>query len=211
MAIPTEPIGSIPRSANLLAAMSAHAAGRISRTELHAVEEHALRDTIARFEETGSPVITDGEQTKPSFATYPLAGLKNLAADGVVIPFADGHPRQLPRLTAGPFRYRVLAVTYLKAAQGCTLRPLKQAVISASALSLLYPQSGLPGYVREAFVEDLAMEAERDIRECLEAGAACVQVDFTEGRLALKLDPSGALLNSFIDLNNRLPFLVSSD
>ena len=204
MAIPTEPIGSIPRSANLLAAMSAHAAGRISRTELHAVEEHALRDTIARFEETGSPVITDGEQTKPSFATYPLAGLKNLAADGVVIPFADGHPRQLPRLTAGPFRYGVHAVTYLKAAQGCTLRPLKQAVISASALSLLYPQSGLPGYAREAFVEDLAMEAERDIRECLEAGAACVQVDFTEGRLALKLDPSGALLNSFIDLNNRV-------
>ena len=34
------------------------------------------------------------------------------------------------------------------------------------------------------------------------AGAFKVQVDFTEGRLALKLDPSGALLNSFIDLNN---------
>jgi 5-methyltetrahydropteroyltriglutamate--homocysteine methyltransferase len=29
-----------------------------------------------------------------------------------------------------------------------------------------------------------------------------VQVDFTEGRLAVKLDPSGQLLNSFIDLNN---------
>jgi 5-methyltetrahydropteroyltriglutamate--homocysteine methyltransferase len=29
-----------------------------------------------------------------------------------------------------------------------------------------------------------------------------VQVDFTEGRLAVKLDPSGYLLNSFIDLNN---------
>jgi 5-methyltetrahydropteroyltriglutamate--homocysteine methyltransferase len=29
-----------------------------------------------------------------------------------------------------------------------------------------------------------------------------VQVDFTEGRLAVKIDPSGHLLNSFIDLNN---------
>jgi len=29
-----------------------------------------------------------------------------------------------------------------------------------------------------------------------------VQIDFTEGRLALKVDPSGYLLNSFIDLNN---------
>ena len=29
-----------------------------------------------------------------------------------------------------------------------------------------------------------------------------VQIDFTEGRLAVKLDPSGNLLHSFIDLNN---------
>jgi 5-methyltetrahydropteroyltriglutamate--homocysteine methyltransferase len=33
-------------------------------------------------------------------------------------------------------------------------------------------------------------------------GAHKVQIDFTEGRLAVKLDPSGRLLNSFIDLNN---------
>ncbi len=29
-----------------------------------------------------------------------------------------------------------------------------------------------------------------------------MQIDFTEGRLAIKIDPSGELLNSFIDLNN---------
>jgi 5-methyltetrahydropteroyltriglutamate--homocysteine methyltransferase len=29
-----------------------------------------------------------------------------------------------------------------------------------------------------------------------------VQIDFTEGRLSLKLDPSGALLRQFLDLNN---------
>ena len=204
MPIPTEPIGSIPRSPELLEAMRAHAAGQISDERFHAVEEAALRDTISRLEATESPVITDGEQSKPSFATYPLVGLENLAADGVTIPFADGHTRQLPRLTGGPFRYGVHAVTYLKAAQQHTQRPVKQAVISASALSLLYPQSGLNGYPREAFLEDLIQEAERDIRESLEANAACVQIDFTEGRLALKLDPSGVLLNTFIDLNNRV-------
>jgi 5-methyltetrahydropteroyltriglutamate--homocysteine methyltransferase len=202
--LPTEPIGSIPRPTDLLAAMSAHAAGRISSEQLHATEEAALRDTIALLERTGSPVVTDGEQTKPSFATYPLSGLSNLAAAGVVIPFADGHTRQLPKLTAGPFHYGTHAVTYLRAAQKYARRPLKQAVISASALSLLYPQVGLPGYSREAFLEDLVKEAARDIRECLDAGAACVQIDFTEGRLALKLDPGGGLLNSFIDLNNRV-------
>jgi methionine synthase II (cobalamin-independent) len=204
MPIPTEPIGSIPRPLQLLHAMKEHSAGRISDEELQAAEADALRETITRFEETGSPVITDGEQTKPSFATYPLAGLTNLVPDGAVIPFADGHTRQLPRLAAGPFKYAVHAVTYLRKAQQYANRPLKQAVISASALSLLYPAEGLPGYPQETFMRDLLDEAERDIRECLEAGAVCVQVDFTEGRLALKLDPSGGLLKSFIGLNNRV-------
>jgi 5-methyltetrahydropteroyltriglutamate--homocysteine methyltransferase len=202
MPIPTEPIGSIPRPPQLLAAMAAHGTRQISDEQLHAAEQAVLRDTISRLEATGSPVITDGEQTKPSFATYPLSGLENLAADGVTIPFADGHTRQLPRLTKGPFRYGVHAATYLKAAQRYAHRPVKQAVISASALSLLYPQSALEGYPREAFLEDLVQEGARDIRECLEANAACVQIDFTEGRLALKLDPSGGLLNTFIELNN---------
>jgi 5-methyltetrahydropteroyltriglutamate--homocysteine methyltransferase len=204
MPIPTEPIGSLPRPPQLLSAMAKHSAGQISDEQLHAVQSDALRETIARLEETGSPVITDGEQTKPSFATYPLAGLKNLASDGVVIPFADGHTRQLPRLTSGPFQYGTHAVSYLKAAQAYAHGPLKQAVISASALSLLYPAGGLPEYPQEAFLDDLMKEAERDIRECLDAGAACVRVDFTEGRLALKLDPSAGLLKHFISLNNRV-------
>ncbi len=164
----------------------------------------AIRDTIARFEQTGSPVITDGEQTKPSFATYPLSGLNNLAPDGVTIPFADGHVRQLPRLTAAPFRYGVHAARYLEAARGYTRLPIKQAVISASALSLLYPASGIPGYSREAFTADLINEAEADIRGALDGGAANVQIDFTEGRLSLKLDPSGNLLRSFVALNNQV-------
>ena len=204
MPIPTEPIGSVPRTPQLLSAMADHATGRISEEQFQAAQKVALGETIAAFEATGSPVITDGEQTKSSFATYPLSGLSNLAADGVVIPFADGHTRQLPRLASGPFRYGTHAVSFLKAAQQYAHRPLKQAVISPSALSLLYPAAGLPGYSQEAFIVDLVNEAERDIRECLDAGAACVQVDFTEGRLSLKLDPSGGLLKSFVALNNRV-------
>ena len=204
MPLPTEPIGSIPRPQQLLAAMADLAAKRISREQFQATEDAAVRDTIVRFEETSSPVISDGEQTKSSFATYPLAGISNLASDGVVIPFADGHTRQLPRLTAGPFRYGVHAVSFLKAARKYAHRPVKQAVISASALSLLYPQDGLAEYPREAFLDDLSKEAERDIRECIDEGAYCVQIDFTEGRLSLKLDPSGGLLDNFVALNNRV-------
>jgi len=203
MTLPTEPIGSIPRPAELIEGVKAFAAGRLSTGGLDALYEEAVKDTIRRFEETGSPVITDGEQRKPSFATYPIHGLPNLASDGVSIRFADGHARQLPSLTAGPFRYETYAVQYLAAAKKHAHVPLKQAVISASALSLLYPAAGIAGYSREAFLEDLVREAEADIRRCLEAGAA-VQIDFTEGRLAVKLDPSKGLLDAFVDTNNRV-------
>jgi 5-methyltetrahydropteroyltriglutamate--homocysteine methyltransferase len=204
MAIPTEPIGSIPRPPELIQAILSFQTGKLTQDALDAAYDAALRDTIDRLEQTGSPVLTDGEQTKSSFATYPLSGLTNLASDGVVIPFADGHQRQLPRLTSGPFRYGVHAAIYLAKARTYTQRPVKQAVISASALSLLYPADGVAYYSREAFTSDLLDEAETDIRGSLDAGAASVQIDFTEGRLSLKLDPSGGLLRSFIALNNQV-------
>ena len=204
MPLPTEPIGSIPRPPALIEGVLAFEAGRLSRPDLDTLYQEALRDTIARFEATGSPVITDGEQTKPSFATYPIHGLPNLAPDGATIPFADGHVRQLPRLASGPFRYGIHADSYLGEAKRLAHVPVKQAVISASALSLLYPAEGIAGYPRESFLDDLRREHEADIRRCLDHGAYNVQIDFTEGRLALKLDPSGGLLRSFVELNNQV-------
>jgi len=81
---------------------------------------------------------------------------------------------------------------------------VKQAVIAASAISLIYPQDGIEGYSRDQFLADLVDEARADIRGSLEAGAHNVQIDFTEGRLSVKLDPSKGLLRSFVDLNNRV-------
>ena len=204
MILPTEAIGSIPRPQALIDAVKSWQDEKLSEAELRAIEQTALAETIKCLEATGSPGITDGEQTKPSFATYPLQGARNIAPGGVTIPFQDGHTRQLPRLTAGPFRYTTYASAYLKAAKRLTNLPVKQAVISPSALSLLYPSEGIRDYSREQFIDDLLNEAENDIRECLESGAYCVQIDFTEGRLALKLDPSATLLRQFIELNNRV-------
>ncbi len=204
MKIATEPVGSIPRPAYLIEAMGSFAKGQIQEKELSALTEKAIRETLHLFEQTGSPVVTDGEQSKPSFATYPIYGLKELTPDGVVIPFADGHTRQLPKLTAGPFHYQTYANSYFEKAKKLTQLPVKQAVISSSAISLLYPQEGIPGYSREQFIKDLVNEAEADIRRCLNAGAYNVQIDFTEARLAIKLDPSKGLLKMFIDLNNQV-------
>jgi 5-methyltetrahydropteroyltriglutamate--homocysteine methyltransferase len=200
MTIPTEPIGSIPRPPALIAAVEREGA---EAPALDPRYDEAIRDTLERFEATGSPVITDGEQRKyHNFWTYCVHGLANTAPDGFRIPFAAGHTRRMPRLTSGPFRYRRYADSYLDMAMRYTGTPLKQAVISPSALSLMYPAEGLAGYSRDAFIEDLLNEHETEIRRCLAKGAHKVQVDFTEGRLAMKIDPTGDLLTSFIDLNN---------
>jgi 5-methyltetrahydropteroyltriglutamate--homocysteine methyltransferase len=170
---------------------------------LDSLYEEAIRDTIDRFEATGSPVITDGEQRKyHNFWTYPVHGLANADSDGFKIPFAAGHTRRMLRLTRGPFRYERYADAYLDAAMRYAHVPVKQAVISPSALSLMYPAHEIPGYSREQFIDDLLREFEIEVRNCLRKGAHKVQIDFTEGRLAVKIDPSGNLLHRFIDLNN---------
>ncbi len=201
LTIPTEPIGSIPRPPELIESFARQR--EIDDPALAPLFEKATRETIALFEATGSPVISDGEQRKyEGFATYGVHGLPNAAPDGFTIPFADGHSRRLPRLTRGPFRYKRHAATFLEIALRYAHVPVKQAVISPSALSLMYPAEALPDYPREQFIKDLLDEHETDIRLCFAQGAYKVQVDFTEGRLAVKVDPSGHLLNSFIDLNN---------
>ncbi|MDB4869485.1 MAG: 5-methyltetrahydropteroyltriglutamate--homocysteine methyltransferase [Gemmatimonadales bacterium] len=200
MNIPTEPIGSIPRPTKLIERVDAR---NFSDPELDSLYEAAVKDTIERFEETGSPIITDGEQRKyHNFWTYSVEGLPNTAPDGFKIPFTAGHVRRMPRLTGGPFRYKRYAYSYLDVALPYAHRPLKQAVISPSALSLMYPADEIPGYSRDEFIEDLLSEHEKEIRGCLDRGAARVQIDFTEARLAMKIDPSGDLLGAFVDLNN---------
>lgn len=203
MMIPTEAIGSIPRPPELVAAVRAGLDAR----SLAPLLDEAVRATVAALEATGAPVVCDGEQGKlENFWSYPVHGAPNAAPDGFRIPAKlssnDDARHRMPRLTSGPFRYQCYADSFLAVARRHATRPLKQAVISPSALSLMYPPDGIPGYPREQFLEDLVREHETEIRRCLAAGAHKVQVDFAEGPLAMRLDPSGALLASFVHLNN---------
>ena len=140
--IPTEPIGSIPRPLNLIAALTHTASDDPS---LDALYEAAIRDTVRELEATGSPIITDGEQRKyHNFWTYSVEGLKNTAPDGFRIPFAAGHERRMPRLTSGPFRYKRYADDFLDVAARYATKPIKQAVISPSASRSGRPMPSCP-------------------------------------------------------------------
>ena len=117
---------------------------------LEPLYEEATHDTIERFEATGSPVISDGEQRKyQNFWTYAVEGLPNATPDGFKIPFSAGHTRRMLKLERGPFRYARKADRYLAEALRYARVPVKQAIIGPSALSLMYPAEGIPGYPRE--------------------------------------------------------------
>jgi methionine synthase II (cobalamin-independent) len=218
MPIPTELVGSLPRPMKLQEAYADYDEGKITWEELQAAQDDAATDSIHRLEATGEPIVTDGEQRESSFATYSitdtLAGTglaDNLAGDGQFFAiFDDGHHRQLPRLTGGPFRYKTYASEYVEKNVKIATKPVKQAVISPSMMALLYPlEDELPGYSREQFLDDVINECEKDIRQCFQAGAVRVSVDFTEGRLANKNDARNPwtgknMLQDFIDMNNRL-------
>ena len=122
MPIPTELVGSLPRPMKLQEAYADYDAGKISYEDLVAAQDAAAEDSIHRLEATGEPIVTDGEQRESSFATYSftdtLAGTglaDNLAGDGQFFAiFDDGHHRQLPRLTGGPFRYKTYASEFVR-------------------------------------------------------------------------------------------------
>src|SRR3981081_3087683 len=81
MTIPNEPIGISPRPLRLIEAVST--GGDSEAPHLNSLYDEAIRDTIARFEATGSPVITDGEQRKyHNFWTYCVHGMTNTAPAG---------------------------------------------------------------------------------------------------------------------------------
>jgi methionine synthase II (cobalamin-independent) len=216
--IPTEQVGSLPRPATLQAAYGEYDEGKISNADLVKLQDEAVEDSIQHLEQTGSTIVSDGEQRWSSFATYPIAetlagtGLAdNFAPDGQFFAiFADGHGRQLPRLTSGPFRYATYAADTFKKSKPYATKPMKQAVIAPSMIDLLYPlEDELSDYSREDFESDILDECEKDIRQAFEAGAERVSIDFTEGRLATRNDPrnpwTGAnMLPHFIELNNRV-------
>ena len=168
--IPTEPIGSLPRPPALIEAVEQ---GGSDDPRLDPLYEDAIRDTIERFEATGSPVITDGEQRKyHNFWTYSVHGLPNTAPDGFKIPFTAGHTRRMPRLTRGPFRYKRYADSYLDVAKRYARPPAQAGGHLAVRAEPHVSRRRHPGLLARAIHRRSAGGARTEIRRC-----------FAEGRL----------------------------
>ncbi|NOK58449.1 MAG: Methionine synthase II (cobalamin-independent) [Chloroflexi bacterium AL-W] len=143
MPIPTEPIGSIPRPAELIKGIQAFQEGALSQQKLDALYDAAIRDTIARFEATGSSVITDGEQSKSNFVTYSIHRADNIApVRPMQIPISR-LPNNLPaypssrrlllrRPSVCSILRRALRATHTRRLLLIWLRKLKQIIVVVS-------------------------------------------------------------------------------
>ena len=203
--LPTEQIGSIPRRKVLIDAYKDYKIGKVSYEDLSALAEKETIMVMKELEKLGCPIISDGEQRKfDGFAHYCLHDSSSYSNKGFTVYFKDGHKRVFsPHLSKPPFKYEQTADDFLKFALKYANVPVKQAVISPSMLSLVYPPEGIENYTHEEFINDLIEQHVTEVKQCLELGAHKVQLDFTEARLSLKLDPSGELLTSFVDLINK--------
>ena len=202
MTLPTEPIGG----ASLVRRPSSTAC---RRPPPGGSRPGCVRRPVRRRRGRHAASVGDGPTVVTTRAAQAelrdLSGRRpaGLAPGGVVIPFEDGHTRQLPMLTSGPFRYATKAGRISTARRGHDPAQLEAGGHLRVRAQPDVPGGRDPGYPREAFLDDLVAEAVAEIRGCLERGAI-VQIDFTEARLSLKLDPSKGLLNAFVDLNNRV-------
>ncbi|KAN0023256.1 hypothetical protein ACTFIU_011423 [Dictyostelium citrinum] len=213
--IENEPIGSLPRSFELIDSINNFRNKVIDCSTLEKKCNCAVQKTIEELIQSNQNVVTDGEQSKISFIGYPLFQSNQVDGDGhvgmdrkdgVCIPFEDGHTRLIPFLNGKnlPFKYARYAGDFVKEAKPFVPEGVKykQAVISPSAMSLIYPSYGISDYPKVEFINDLINESEKDIRSCFDNGADIVQLDATELRFSLMLDPSGGIFQALLDIIN---------
>lgn len=87
-------MGSLPRPAALIEAL---AGTRHDAPPLDPLCQAVIRDTVERFEATGSPGATDGQQRKHhSCWTHLIQGLPNTVSDGLR-PFPVADDRRIQR------------------------------------------------------------------------------------------------------------------
>lgn len=119
-----------------------------------------------------APVWLTGSLAMVSTCMFPPRSIQGYSLTTLCSAiFDDGHHRQLPRLVSGPFRYKTYAADYFRKSAPFASKgtKLKQSVIAPSMLYLLYPlDAEIPGYSREAFLNDLVDEAEKDIKLAFE-------------------------------------------
>lgn len=185
-----EHIGSLLRPQSLLDARRRHAAGEIDAARLRALEDEAIREVIARQENVGLQVVTDGEFRRgtysESFTTSGITGISNVEteAQGFTRSAAHGHrtaqriPRVVDRIRwTGP--RHVDDFTYLKSLTKVTPK------VTIPGPAYIHYRAGRDNISREVYPDldgfwsDLVAAYHQEMTALADAGCTYLQIDET--------------------------------
>ncbi len=176
-----EVVGSLLRPAYLKDAVARHAAGELNDDELRAIQDRAVRESIALQEECGIEIVTDGEMRRTAWTDPLTAGLGGFGRSEQIGLFSQSGPRRsmLPALTGTVTLERNLPLHEVTFARECSSRPVKPTLPSPSYASQLYvPGVSDEAYAsREEFLADLIPLMAELVRGLADAGFDYIQLD----------------------------------
>ena len=177
-------IGSLLRPAELLEVRAARAEGRISDEALHAAEDRAILEALARQRDIGMGVLTDGEFRRGAFLTDIHEAVEGFVAERVVLEWrgpGGGAEGSVAPVVGGRLRPRRLLVKheadFLQAHAGA---PYKVAVPMPSQLAAVGYKAGVTDKAyptRAELLADFTALIRREVAALVEAGVPYVQMD----------------------------------
>ncbi|HRQ38618.1 MAG TPA: 5-methyltetrahydropteroyltriglutamate--homocysteine S-methyltransferase [Chloroflexota bacterium] len=189
-------VGSLLRPAPLLAMRARYHNGEITKAELRAAEDEAIRDAVQKEESVGLQSITDGEFRRTYFHLDFLEQVGGVTVSGAIAANPDAKPAKdgftPPRLTVtGKLRHtqniQVDDFLYLKSVVNKTPK------VSIPSPTMVHFRGGRAAIDIDAypdmdeFFEDLAQVYRDEINALYTAGCRYIQLDDTN--LAYLCDP----------------------
>jgi len=216
-------VGSLVRPQRLLDARKAHADGKLSASDLRAVEDASIHVVVAMQERVGLQAITDGEFRRQNWrdrffertdgyssdripSSFSFTEFSGEVRRGVPVRYAVGKLKRRDRITADDFA----------ALQRETRRTAKATIPSPTVNHFFTGDQGLAKspYAgdRKAYFADIAAIYRQEIAELAKLGCKYLQVD--EVPLAVLCDPKNQeivrargeepqkLIDDYVDLMN---------
>lgn len=194
---PVTTVGSWPRPPELLRAQKLRRMGRLSDAEFHAQADVAVRDLLRLQEELGVDLVTDGEQRRDNFYSFVADSLEGvqlmtLAEILDLIEDKESFERMLRTLDVPAYslstptcvgrlrRRRPMAADEVRFVRKHTDRPVKVPLPGPYLLTramFVESATGRAYASKEELAEDVVAVLREEIAECVEAGAAFVQLD----------------------------------
>jgi 5-methyltetrahydropteroyltriglutamate--homocysteine methyltransferase len=217
-------VGSLVRPASIVAAREEFDAGKIDAAKLRAAEDAGIRDAVAKQEEIGMPVVTDGEFRRgtysDSFTTGGIDGIRVELTEEQGWKKSDTHghrtARRIPRVV-GRIKWRANA----NAQDFAMLKSVAHAMpkITLPGPAYVHYRAGRDNIDRtvypslDEFWADLVAAYQQELHALYDAGCRYVQIDETSlvklgdprARQLLKErgDDWQDLLKTYVDVINR--------